>query len=89
LPDRVSKLGQAILREFNKITVEPNSTCLTVQAVNAALSVTLPPTSRDSRMAWRRFRAVVEEIEAFFAVHAGFLSGTENSLTKQTYGTGN
>ncbi len=89
LPDRVSKLGQSILREFNKITVEPVSTCLTVQAVTAALSVTLPPTACDSRRAWRRFRAVVEEIEAFFAVHSGFLSRTESSLAIQTHGTRN
>jgi uncharacterized membrane protein YccC len=77
LPERLAKLGQSILREFSKITAEPNSTCLTVQAANAALSVTPPPTASDSRLAWRRFRVVVEEIEAFFAVHAGFLSGTE------------
>jgi uncharacterized membrane protein YccC len=82
LPERVAKLGRSILREFSNITDEPNSTCLTVQAANAALSVTPPPTARDSRLAWRRFRAVVEEIEAFFAVHTGFLSGTENALMK-------
>jgi hypothetical protein len=73
LPERVSQLGQSILHAFSNITAEPTSTCLTVQAVNAALSVMTPPTADDSRMAWRRFRAVVEEIEAFFAVHAGFL----------------
>jgi uncharacterized membrane protein YccC len=89
LPERVAKLGQSILREFSKITVEPNSTCLTVQAANAALSVTPPPASYDSRLAWRRFRVVVEEIEAFFAVHTGFLSGTETSLTIPSYGTRN
>lgn len=89
LPGRVAKLGHSILREFSNITVGPNSTCLTVQAANAALSVTPPPTAGDSRLAWRRFRAVVEEIEAFFAVHTEFLSGTENLMLKQIYGTRN
>jgi uncharacterized membrane protein YccC len=89
LPDRVAKLGQTILREFNKITIEPDSTCLTVQAVSAALSVAKPPTGCDSCMAWRRFRAVVEEMEAFFGAHAGFLNGTEDLLARQIYGTRN
>ena len=75
LPERVAKLGQSVLRAFSKITAEADSTCLTVQAVNATLSVMTPPTADDSRMAWRRFRAVVEELEAFFPAHAGFLAG--------------
>ena len=74
LPERVAKLGRTILHAFSKISAEPTSTCLTVQAVNAALSVMTPPTADDSRTAWRRFRVVVEEIEAFFAVQAGFLA---------------
>ena len=77
LPERVAKLGRSILQAFNTISTEPVSTCLTVQAVNAALSVMTPPTAEDSLLAWRRFRAVVEEIEAFFAVHAGFLAVPE------------
>jgi uncharacterized membrane protein YccC len=77
LPQRVAKLGRTILQAFDNITAEPTSTCLTVQAVNAALSVMAPPTEDDSRLAWRRLRAVVEEIEAFFAVHAEFLIGPQ------------
>jgi uncharacterized membrane protein YccC len=77
LPERVSKLGRSILHAFGNISAEPVSTCLTVQAVNAALSVMTPPTAEDSRLAWRRIRAVVEEIEAFFAAHAGFLAVPE------------
>jgi len=77
LPEQVAKLGRSILRSFSNITADPNSTYLTVQEVNAALSVMTPPTADDSRMAWRRFRAVVEEIEAFFVVHVGFLAGPQ------------
>ncbi len=75
LPGRVAKLGRSILQAFDKITTEPTSTYLTVQAVNAALSVSPPPTVEESHTAWRRFRSVVEEMEAFFEVHAGFLAG--------------
>ena len=77
LPERVAKLGRSILQAFGNITAEPTSTCLTVQAVHATLSVMTPPAADDSRLAWRRLRAVVEEIEAFFAAHAGFLAGLE------------
>ena len=75
LPERVAQLGRSILRAFNNISTEPNSTYFTVQAVNAALSVMTPPTTADSRIAWRRFRSVVEEMEAFFAIQSGFLAG--------------
>lgn len=75
LPEQVAKLGRSILRSFSNITAETNSPYRTVQEVNAALSVMTPPAANDSRLAWRRFRVVVEEIEAFFVGHAGFLAG--------------
>ena len=75
LPECVAKLGQSMLRAFDKITTEPVSTYLTAQAVLAALSVMTPPTGDDGLKAWRRFRAVVEEIEVFFTGHSGFLAG--------------
>jgi hypothetical protein len=75
LPEGVAKLGRSILRAFGKITTAPDSTRFIVQAVNATLTEMAPPTAEDSRLAWRRLRAVVEEIEAFFVVHAGFLAG--------------
>jgi hypothetical protein len=75
LPEQVAKLGRSILRSFSNITAETNSPYRTVQEVNAALSVMTPPAANDSRLALRRFRVVVEEIEAFFVGHAGFLAG--------------
>ncbi len=64
LPEQAAKLGRSILQAFGKIKTEPTSTHRTVQEVNAVLSTMTPPTDA-STTAWRRFRAVVEEIEAF------------------------
>jgi uncharacterized membrane protein YccC len=74
LPESGAKLGRSILRAFGKIATNPTLTRLTVQEANATLSAMTPPTADDSRVVWRRFRAVVEEIEAFFAVHGEFLA---------------
>ena len=79
LPEGLTKLGRSILQAFNKVTPEPISVHLTVQAVYAALSATPPPTNEEGRLVWMRFRAVVEEMEAFFVVHADFLAGPKTS----------
>ena len=74
LPESVAKLGQSILRAFGKIATAPTLTLLTVREVNAALSTMTPPTAEDSRVASRRFQSVMDELEAFFAVHSGFFN---------------
>ena len=89
LPQRVEKLGRSILRAFSKIAREPNATLLTIQAVNAALSVMTPPTADDGRAAWRRFHAVVEEMEAFFVIHSEFLTLDQKLINELVYGTRN
>jgi len=75
LPEGAAKLGQSLRQAFGKIRTEPSSTQRTVREVNAALSGIAPPAADESRVAWRRLRAVAEEMEAFFAVYAGFLAG--------------
>jgi uncharacterized membrane protein YccC len=73
LPESTANLGRSILHAFGKIATEPQAPLLTVREANAALSTMMPPAADDRRAAWRRFKAVVEEIEAFFALHGGFL----------------
>jgi len=87
LPERVAKLGQSILQGFSKIKTEPHSTHRAVQAVSAVLSEMTPPIAEESRTAWRRFRAVVEEIEAFFTVHSQFID--LKMVNERAHGTGN
>ena len=88
-----SRRGEAraiILRAFSKIAREPNSTLLTIQAVNAALSVMNDHTTADdSRAAWRRLHAVVEEMEAFFVIHSEFLTLDQKLINELVYGTRN
>jgi hypothetical protein len=48
-----------------------------------------PPTAEDIRVAWRRFQAVVEEIEAFFAHHGGFIILDQKLINEKTHGTRN
>lgn len=88
LPESVANLGRSILRAFGKIAKEPQATLFAVREVKAALSTITPPTD-DSRVAWRRFQAVVEEIEAFFAVHAGFLILDQKRINESAHGTRN
>lgn len=89
LPESVSNLGRSILRALGKIVTEPQATLLTVREVNAALSTMTPPTAENIRVAWRRFQAVVEEIEAFFAHHGGFIILDQKLINEKTHGTRN
>jgi len=87
LPERVVTLGPSILRAFSKIKTDPESIRFTLAAVNVALAEMAPPSAEDSRTAWRRFHAIVEEMEAFFVVHSQFLD--LKLAGERTYGTGN
>ena len=74
-PDRVNQLGRSILHEFGKLDKDPRSTHLAIQEAKAQLSAMTPPAAEDSRIAWRRFRSVVDEMDTFFAHHSEFLRG--------------
>ena len=87
LTERAAKLGRSILHAFRTIKTEPASTYLTVQAVNAASSVMTPPIAEDSHLEWKRFRAVVEEIEAFFTVYSQFID--LKAANERAHGTRN
>jgi len=89
LPEPLEKLGQSVLRSFTKISKEPDATRKSVKAAGAALSKLTPPTAQDSRVASRRFHAVVEELEAFFNAHLGFLTLDQKPMNERTHGTGN
>ena len=89
LPESAANLGRSILRAIGKIATEPQATLLAAREANATLSTMTPPTADDSRVAWRRFQAVVEEIEAFFAVHSGFLTLDQKHVNERTHGTRN
>jgi len=89
LPERAVRLGRSILGAFGNIAANPQSIHLAAQAANAALSTLTPPAAEEGRKAWRRFQAVVEEIEAFFAAHSGFLILDKKHLDGAAYGTRN
>ncbi len=80
LPEPVAMLGRSILRAFDKITTDLPSTRSNIEAASAALSEMVPPAADDdSRLAWRRFRAVVEEMQAFFVAYPRFLTPDHKS----------
>ncbi len=89
LPERAAQLGRSILRAFDQIATDPRSIHAAARAATAALSAMAPPAADDSRKAWRRFQAVVEEIEAFFAAHSGFLTLDRKHINEIAHGTGN
>jgi len=89
LPERAAKLGRAILGAFSKIATDLHSIHAAAQAANTALSAMTPPMAEESRKAWRRFQAGVEEIEVFFAAHSGFLNLNQNPTNGANHGTGN
>ncbi len=89
LPQNAAKLGRSVLDAFGKIKTDFKSTYLAVQTAKGALSTMSPPMAEDSRLAWRRFQAVMDEIEAFFAHHSDFLTSDPKPAKETAYGTRN
>ncbi len=89
LPEDAAKLGRSLLPSFGKITTAPQETSIAIRKANAFLSEMTPPMEQESRKAWRRLQAAVEEMDAFFAVHSRFLTSDRKSMNETAYGTRN
>ena len=74
LGNEVSILARSALSSFENILTHPESTQVTIQAVNAALHSTQPPAEAGPRRAWYRAVGIIGEMEAFFHEHPRFLS---------------
>ncbi len=73
LPESVTALGRSVLRAFSKISTNPDSTRVAIEAAEADLEKMPLPTD-GSRLASMRFRSVVEEMKAFFIAQPRFLT---------------
>ncbi len=74
LEERTAALLRSVLKSFEEIVANPNSTLFSIQAVNAALQEIPPPAHGPARQAWFRTLGILPEMEAFFIEHPGFLT---------------
>lgn len=72
LPESMAALGRSVLRAFRTISTNPDATRLAIEAAAGKLEM-LPGPVDGHRLAWLRFRSVVDEMKAIFAAWPRFL----------------
>jgi uncharacterized membrane protein YccC len=72
-PQTVTALT-SVLKSFGEIVTNPNLARHAVEAAQDAIQPALPADSVETRQAWLRALGILQEMEAFFLQHPGFMT---------------